>query len=333
MTCPCHVKATCTNTDGSFCCNCSVGYTGDGFNCTDIDECMTSPCHDNAAYTNTDGSFSCNCTNGYSGDGFNCTAEPTTEQPTTVLTEPIHTLPPTEEATALSYTTSEATPSVTVQTDPEMTSASTATGSTYSVEPSTIQMTTVGTTTATDYQNPSTSSRETTDMPPTTLAASLVVPVTDCRVDRYVPGAGIDIITSHDYPKLYPSNLDCWYVITTDPGYALHVTILNFDLPDSSSNDNASECTDDYLEIHAPLGAPPSQRYCGQAFSPGTTFPSGTRFALHFVTDREDTWGGFSALVTSVSASSITVRDWNSLPQDIADITELPAKFKEAVIR
>ncbi|XP_066303180.1 tumor necrosis factor-inducible gene 6 protein-like [Branchiostoma lanceolatum] len=122
-------------------------------------------------------------------------------------------------------------------------------------------------------------------------------------VDQYVPGAGIDIITSPDYPKLYPSNLDCWYVITTDPGYALHVTILNFDLPDSSTDDNASECTDDYVEIYAPLGAPPSQRYCGQAFSPGTKFSLDTTFALHFVTDGEDTSGGFSVLIRSVSAS------------------------------
>ena len=30
----CHDNATCNNTDGSYVCECDVGYTGDGFNCT-----------------------------------------------------------------------------------------------------------------------------------------------------------------------------------------------------------------------------------------------------------------------------------------------------------
>ena len=30
----CHDNATCNNTDGSYICECNVGYTGDGFNCT-----------------------------------------------------------------------------------------------------------------------------------------------------------------------------------------------------------------------------------------------------------------------------------------------------------
>ena len=31
---PCHLKATCNNTDGNFTCNCTAGYEGDGFTCT-----------------------------------------------------------------------------------------------------------------------------------------------------------------------------------------------------------------------------------------------------------------------------------------------------------
>ena len=30
----CHDNATCSNTDGSYTCECHVGYTGNGFNCT-----------------------------------------------------------------------------------------------------------------------------------------------------------------------------------------------------------------------------------------------------------------------------------------------------------
>ena len=29
----CHKHATCSNTDGSYTCQCEVGYTGDGFSC------------------------------------------------------------------------------------------------------------------------------------------------------------------------------------------------------------------------------------------------------------------------------------------------------------
>ena len=39
---PCDTNADCTNTDGSFICDCAYGYDGDGINdCSDIDECAT----------------------------------------------------------------------------------------------------------------------------------------------------------------------------------------------------------------------------------------------------------------------------------------------------
>ena len=41
----------------------------------DIDECNTSPCHYNASCTDNDGSFVCQCNIGFSGDGLNCTSK------------------------------------------------------------------------------------------------------------------------------------------------------------------------------------------------------------------------------------------------------------------
>ncbi|XP_072719714.1 nidogen-2 isoform X2 [Ciconia boyciana] len=53
-------------------CECLPGYTGDGINCADVDECAENPCHPAATCYNTLGSFSCRCQPGYEGDGFQC---------------------------------------------------------------------------------------------------------------------------------------------------------------------------------------------------------------------------------------------------------------------
>ena len=60
---PCHVDANCTDTFGSFNCSCNLGFTGDGLNCTDIDECEMGfhDCHVHGTCVNTDGSFNCLC--------------------------------------------------------------------------------------------------------------------------------------------------------------------------------------------------------------------------------------------------------------------------------
>ena len=60
------MHATCVNTPGGFRCICDNGFSGDGFNCTDINECLDEPnlC-ENGACINTDGSFSCDCQKGF----------------------------------------------------------------------------------------------------------------------------------------------------------------------------------------------------------------------------------------------------------------------------
>ncbi|XP_078374588.1 uncharacterized protein LOC144658123 [Oculina patagonica] len=58
-------KYTC-ECDGGF------KLTGRGNNkCTDIDECLSNPCHVKASCSNTHGSFKCTCNHGFAGDGQN----------------------------------------------------------------------------------------------------------------------------------------------------------------------------------------------------------------------------------------------------------------------
>ena len=40
--------------------------------CADVDECLSSPCDPYAECTNTPGSFTCNCTSGFIGTGLRC---------------------------------------------------------------------------------------------------------------------------------------------------------------------------------------------------------------------------------------------------------------------
>uniref|UniRef100_A0A8C4R8P3 EGF-like domain-containing protein n=1 Tax=Eptatretus burgeri TaxID=7764 RepID=A0A8C4R8P3_EPTBU len=67
----CDGNAICYNTVGSFSCHCNSGFSGNGQECTDVNECSVNNggcsqlCHNNA------GSFDCSCHTGYQKDTTN----------------------------------------------------------------------------------------------------------------------------------------------------------------------------------------------------------------------------------------------------------------------
>ncbi|CAG5108086.1 Oidioi.mRNA.OKI2018_I69.chr1.g3626.t2.cds [Oikopleura dioica] len=73
----CGPMGECVNYANMGKCECKKGYTGDGFSCSDVNECLTgkSDCDEHASCTNTIGSHVCTCPNGFidfNGDGTRC---------------------------------------------------------------------------------------------------------------------------------------------------------------------------------------------------------------------------------------------------------------------
>ncbi|KAI6659199.1 hypothetical protein LOD99_14873 [Oopsacas minuta] len=62
----------CTNTIGSFLCSCIQGYTENGTECIDIDECEVNNGGCDQNCTNINGSFLCSCFQGYIENGTKC---------------------------------------------------------------------------------------------------------------------------------------------------------------------------------------------------------------------------------------------------------------------
>ncbi|XP_069839864.1 uromodulin-like [Dendropsophus ebraccatus] len=70
----CHPNATCEDYVGYVECNCKEGFIGDGFTCSDIDECAYS-WSNNCSYgicRNTFGSFTCDCPSGFTSSAGTC---------------------------------------------------------------------------------------------------------------------------------------------------------------------------------------------------------------------------------------------------------------------
>ena len=63
LSCSYKQNKTCSNTDGSFLCDCLDGFSNHtSGSCLDIDECIDgNVCHQQASCTNTLGSFDCRC--------------------------------------------------------------------------------------------------------------------------------------------------------------------------------------------------------------------------------------------------------------------------------
>ncbi|XP_068100886.1 uromodulin-like [Hyperolius riggenbachi] len=70
----CHPNATCEGYLGSVQCSCKDGFIGDGFSCSDIDECAYAWSNNctSAVCNNTFGSYTCTCLTGYNSIGGSC---------------------------------------------------------------------------------------------------------------------------------------------------------------------------------------------------------------------------------------------------------------------
>ena len=69
----CHEDATCSRVDWqNYTCACKEGYTGNGFNCSEIDECQSHPCSFGGTCHNYVNYYNCTCPRGYH-NGTDCT--------------------------------------------------------------------------------------------------------------------------------------------------------------------------------------------------------------------------------------------------------------------
>ncbi|XP_073669018.1 uncharacterized protein [Paramisgurnus dabryanus] len=70
----CHPHGLCHASPAGYQCVCDVGFNGDGYTCSDIDECEENVCPKKETQcVNNQGSFACNCRAGYALNGTECT--------------------------------------------------------------------------------------------------------------------------------------------------------------------------------------------------------------------------------------------------------------------
>jgi len=97
----CHVDGKCVNVPGAYYCRCVSGFTGDGYTCTDLDDCDPDPCDPVHGVCKDQGAnrYGCICTNGPNYDleelgpysGF---APPDCSQPTNECLDGTHVCDP-----------------------------------------------------------------------------------------------------------------------------------------------------------------------------------------------------------------------------------------------
>jgi len=72
----CNANAVCTDTFQAYTCSCKAGFTGNGFACSDVNECqISSPCPADSDCTNTVGAYLCTCKTGFQGAAGACQDE------------------------------------------------------------------------------------------------------------------------------------------------------------------------------------------------------------------------------------------------------------------
>ncbi|GBP07541.1 Cubilin homolog [Eumeta japonica] len=113
---------------------------------------------------------------------------------------------------------------------------------------------------------------------------------------RYVFSGDSGVITSPGYPKTYPLNRNCEYIIHVAIGKAIQLTFVNFDLEGGYRT-----CWNDFVEIHDGLDANSTSlgKFCGGSQPPVQTSSLNYMY-LKFVSDFSVTGTGFYANYTSI---------------------------------
>ncbi|XP_075972498.1 cubilin homolog [Anticarsia gemmatalis] len=106
------------------------------------------------------------------------------------------------------------------------------------------------------------------------------------------------VVKSPKYPFSYPANLNCTFVIKTEPGKNIQLAFQDFDVEDNSRSD----CLHDYVEIRdgPDIRSKLLGRYCGSSRIPPVSVSTHNYLYLTFVTDMSISGTGFYANYTTL---------------------------------
>lgn len=108
-----------------------------------------------------------------------------------------------------------------------------------------------------------------------------------------IPG----VITSPNYPRNYPHNTQCIWVLRGTPGRKVTLTFTNFDVEAHGT------CSYDYIELRQGDNANASliNKYCGSNLPPSVT-SFGNSLYIKFRSDISTSGTGFRAEYTTATA-------------------------------